>query len=671
MHGTFLEGLKMRIFPLLLAVGLAAVFPAALSAEGSRSTVRARLMTQTGHSNPLGVISSISPDGRLVATGDPSVLKIWSTEMGRLVCELKPQRTQAVTPVRESAGGSDEADERDGIAGDTFSFAWSADGLSLYVPISGNRLARFDLPKCALAETLVVRLPDPRRRPRKPGDPLQVDNDIEQVTTLQNGRILIRTPSGLFSATIDGRDVQATALADLDQEQPDFDPGKIGLKDLKDILSGKATEKVVGMMMEYLKEYSIGAHSLDGKVVALTARSITLGPMIFPMSTAEVLISMNGRTVPLSSFQGVTTPMKGISVVAVSADGRWIAARSPAKNGATISLFNAQERRFLRKFTVEFKGGVKLGDSPISGIMQPAYDQDTAVAGMAFSPDGQYLMLLRNRRDAGEKDSDDTLLEFRRINEIDKVAKTIHLKAYLPLGGGMARMVAVNGSALIPSADQRGFIFQGGATMVAGMWSGDTPLLSAWRAAEGSVDHLVFEDTSHLVSTHSLAMGAGDKPISETMSQQDILESVLGSLGMSQHTMRWSLSDGNVSRVRSGISVIGFDDGPNLDRPRDGKIFSSRPRVVSAERAVHELVLEEVDSGKTLWVQQIPVDQGRSANPSGLALAPDQKLAAVLVHFTQDGPGSKRPKSYAGQKDREPTTAAPERGGLLGGCWVD
>jgi WD40 repeat protein len=377
----------------------ALLLPAAVDAdEGGQQASRAKLMTQTGHANSLGLLSSISPNGNLVATADSSVIKIWNADLGRLVCELKPQQAQATAkPTSRRSKASDE--EHDGQAGSAFSFAWSGDSQSLYVPY-GDRLVRQDLIRCAEAETLQVRLPDPRQGARQPEDPQRDPIEISEVSTLQNGKILIRTRSGLYLAEIQANRVRAEVLSHIEQKKQKLDPSKL---DFKDIISGKGMEGLMDMLMDSLQELKIGAHSADGSVVALTARTITLGPMMLPMSRAETLLSINGSLVPLSSFQGAAPSYKGVSLAAVSAQGKWLAVRAGAQQGAEISLFDLQQRRLVKRFTVNYKGGAKPADSPLSAIIQPLYEQDTAVAGMAFSPDEQQLLLLRNRRDAGER----------------------------------------------------------------------------------------------------------------------------------------------------------------------------------------------------------------------------------------------------------------------------
>jgi WD40 repeat protein len=95
--------------------------------EDNRRPGRVKLMTQAGHANSIGLISSMSPNGSLVATAaDSSVIKIWNADLGRLVCELKPQQAK-ITAKALPRRSKDSGEENDGQAGSAFSFAWSSD----------------------------------------------------------------------------------------------------------------------------------------------------------------------------------------------------------------------------------------------------------------------------------------------------------------------------------------------------------------------------------------------------------------------------------------------------------------------------------------------------------------------------------------------------------------
>ncbi|BDI05986.1 caspase family protein [Sphaerotilus microaerophilus] len=641
----------------------AALLPTAgFANEPTQAAGRAKLMTQTGHANSLGLLSSMSPNGNLVATADSSVIKIWNADLGRLVCELKPQQAQATAkPTSRRSKASDE--EHDGQAGSAFSFAWSGDSQSLYVPY-GDRLVRQDLIRCAEAETLQVRLPDPRQGARQPEDPQRDPIDISEVSTLQNGKILIRTRSGLYLAEIQANRVRAEVLSHIEQKKQKLDPSKL---DFKDIISGKGMEGLMDMLMDSLQELKIGAHSADGSVVALTARTITLGPMMLPMSRAETLLSINGSLVPLSSFQGAAPSYKGVSLAAVSAQGKWLAVRAGAQQGAEISLFDLQQRRLVKRFTVNYQGGAKPADSPLSTIIQPLYEQDTAVAGMAFSPDEQQLLLLRNRRDAGETEPDDSMLEIRRVVEVDKLARTISLRGpILPPGFGMTRMSSVNGSSVTPSADQQSFFFVAGPTLVAARWKTGVPVLNSWRAAEGPVNQVAFEDDAHLISTHSQhPENDPDRPVKKQMSLQDMAETAVSPFTMTQQTLRWSLADGAVARVRSGQTVMMSEAiGPNLGRVGGNRVLTTRFQAVTLEKAIHEVRMEQVGADQPVWTRQFSAPEGRTADPRGLAISPDQKLAVVLLHFRKDGPG--RQSSQAAESAPGTQPAPQDRAVLLG-----
>jgi hypothetical protein len=493
---------------------------------------------------------------------------------------------------------------------------------------------------------------------------MRVPSDISEVSTVQNGKILIRTRSGLYLGEVLGNRVRAEVLSHIEQKMQKLDPSKL---DLKDIMSGRGLNVLMDMLMDGLQELKIGAHSADARVVVLTARTMTLGPMMLPMGRSETMVSINGSLVPLSSFQGAAPSYKGVSLAAVSAQGKWLAVRSHVQQGAEISLFDLQQRRLVKKFSVTYKGGAKPADSPISAIVQPVYEQDTAVAGMTFSPDEQQLMLLRNRRDAGETDPDDSMLEIRRVAEVDKLARTISLRgSILPPGFGMTRMSSVNGSSVTPSADQQSFFFVAGPTLVAARWKSGVPALSSWRAAEGTVNQVAFEDDAHLVSTHSQhPENDPDKPVKKQMSIQEMAETALSPFTWSQQTLRWSLADGAVTRIRSGQTVImSRADGPNLGGVGGNRVLTTRFQAVSLEKAIHEVRMEQVGSEQPLWTRQFAAPEGSTANPSGMVISPDQKLAIVLLHFQKDGPGS--PSAHT--EEPSPVDQPPQQGrtSLLG-----
>ena len=316
-----------------------------------------RLMVQAGHSGGLAVLQSISPDGRLVATADDLSIKIWNSDIGRLVCELKA----------DHRGMAAEEADGPGMAGSSYSLAWAADGLSLYVPSEKRSLTRYDLSRCAKAETVTVRMPDPRTQPRKPGDPAQVDNDIEEVSTLKDGQILARTPSGLYAIRIQGQQGEATLLASLQTPEPEMPE-----MNLADLFSPERRQQMLGKLLGSLSAKAMGAHSADGRVVVLTAQSVSLGPFIIPLASDDTVLVSGGQQLPLSGFQGAAASYKGVSVAAVSASGRWLAVRSAVPGGALISLFDVASRKLLKAVTITASGGAQMSAGPLTSQLQPA-----------------------------------------------------------------------------------------------------------------------------------------------------------------------------------------------------------------------------------------------------------------------------------------------------------
>lgn len=663
----------MKRFAAALGLGLivsslvrAAPDPAGTASPGQAGNPR--LMVQAGHGPGMAVVQSISPNGQLVATGDDVVIKLWSTDAGKLVCELKPDRQARIeTPSRRADDG------RNGITGGAISFAWSADGMSLYVPKEKTTLVRYDLSRCRQAGTVQVKLPDPRTRPRKIGDPVKIENDIEEVSTLKDGQVLLRATSGLYALRIDGEQSTATLLADL--QQPDAELPQLNLQDL---LSREAMERKVLSAFSSMGDLSIGGHSADGRVVVLTAQSIHLGPMIFPLSTADVQVASAGQVSLLSSFQGAAPSYRGASVAAVSAQGHWLAIRSSADGGARISLFDVPARKLVSQIVLKTEGGPQISAGMMSSMLQPAYAQAGAVAGMAFSPDEKRLLLLRPRTEAKADMLDDPTLEIHTVGDL-KLERRVNLRgAVVPEADMFTGMVSMSGTAVMTSADQGSFVFQNssltrGATMVAAHWkSAATPVLSAWAATEGPVAALAFLDDRHLLSTHVMTRGEANAPAQPPKDTRSAaVQSAMNSFTMTQQVMNWSFDTGSATRVFRGPALMGGGNSQQAVSVGD-RTLRTEIRYLPPDQIRHELVMQTMPGDTPVWRRDFTDPDGFVRRPVTLALSQDRKLVAILLsrdpHPKAQAPVAPAPPAPATNPNPPaPAEPTPKQGGLLGG----
>lgn len=660
----------MKRFAAALGLGLmvsslvrAAPDPAGTASPGQAGSPR--LMVQAGHGPGMAVVQSISPNGQLVATGDDVVIKVWSTDAGKLVCELKPDRQARTEPPSRRAD-----DGRNGITGSAISFAWSADGMSLYVPKEKTTLLRYDLPRCRQAGAVLVKLPDPRTKPRKIGDPVKIENDIEEVSTLKDGQVLLRATSGLYALRIDGEQSNATLLADL--QQPDAELPQLNLQDL---LSREAMERKVLSAFSSMGDLSIGGHSADGRVVVLTAQSIHLGPAIFPLSTADVQVASAGQVSLLSSFQGAAPSYRGASVAAVSAQGRWLAIRSAAEGGARISLFDVPARKLVSQIVLKTEGGPQISAGMMSSILQPAYAQAGAVAGMAFSPDEKRLLLLRPRTEAKADMLDDPTLEIHTVGDL-KLERRVNLRGtVVPEADMFTSMVSMSGTAVMTSADQGSFVFQNssltrGATMVAAHWkSAATPVLSAWAATEGPVAALAFLDDRHLLSTHVMTRGEANAPAQPPKDTRSAaVQSAMNSFTLTQQVMDWSFDTGSAARVFRGPALM---SGGNTQQAVSGgdRTLRTEIRYLPPDQIRHELVMQAMPGGTPLWRRDFTDPEGMVLRPVTLALSQDRKLVAIVL-AREPQPKAQAPVApapTANPSPPAPTEPQPKQGGLLGG----
>lgn len=630
-----------------------------------------RLMVQAGHSGGLAVLQSISPDGRLVATADNLSIKIWNSDIGRLVCELKA----------EPRGTAAEKADGPGMAGSSYSLAWAADGLSLYVPSEKRSLTRYDLSRCAKAETVTVRMPDPRTHPRRHGDPAQVDNDIEEVSTLKDGQILARTPSGLYAIRIQGQQGEAMLLASLQTPEPEMPE-----MNLADLFSPERRQQMLGQLLGSLSAKAMGAHSADGRVVVLTAQSVSLGPFIIPLASDDTVLVSGGQQLPLSGFQGAAASYKGVSVAAVSASGRWLAVRSAAPGGALISLFDVASRKLLKAVTITASGGAQMSAGPLTSQLQPAYEQAKAVVGLTFSPDEKRLLILRPRTLAKGESPDDPTLEIRRVDDFSKVERQVGLRGVVvPQADGVVSMNSMRGNALAPSANQAGFVFQNasfsrGATMAAGQWKKpESPELTSWAATEGAVTSLSFSDAKHLQATQLVLRNETAAPTVQKKGQEpQLADMAMGMLTQGQQVVSWDFDIGGAQRAYAGR--VATNTGRNtLADPANDRLLRIDQRIESQQKLTQELVMQSMRNPQELWRRGFSEPaEGFAQKPESVAWSADRKLVAVVLHRDQT-PGG--PPSAAQGKPAAPAPAAPPPsnekknegflGGLMGGGLAD
>lgn len=642
------------------------------SADASAVAGKPRLMMQVGHGEGIAAMQSISPNGRLVATSDGTTIKIWAADVGRLVCDLKPD-----LPPKPSGNGQRKAGDGEGNGMlSSGSAAWSTDGLSLFVPSGDRTLVRYDLNRCRKAETIAVDLPDPRPQ-RQVGDPVQVDNGIEEVSTLQDGQILVRTPSGLYSTQITGTSARNRLIAYLQTPEPTLP--ELNASNLADLFSAEGKERLFGQLMDSMLSYGIGAHSANGQVTVLTGRAISMGPMVFPMSSAEPMVISAGQMRPLTSFQGAAASYKGVSVVAVSTSGRWLAVRSSASTGnnTLISLFDIPARKLMQQIVLTSEGAMQLPDSPIKTRMQPIYNQNFAAAGLSFSPDEKRLALLRPRPDGGAGMMDNPTIEIRSMADLKLVERKVPLRGtVIPETDLLSSMASMGGNSVAPSADQSGFVFQNssltrGVTMVAVQWKPDgLPALSSWSGTEGFVADLNFLDDRQLASVQVLNRLTVETPASAPTKPSKTFTPEMG-LDMFRKTRvvtRWSFEDGNASRMHAGQIIAPHPFG--VVDPAKGWMLTQELRALSLEQLASDLVMQRMSDGQAVWRRDFTDSQGRQRQIETMVVSPDRQLIAIVMKPQERPPASsaasERPSAPAPVPTRPEGEPSGKGGGLLG-----
>lgn len=324
----------------------------------ARAQAQPVLQMQVGYSQMSMAAFAASPDGALLAAGEPlGVIKIMEAQAGRLLCSLNPP--EGVQP-----GG-----------GLTRRFTWSADGRELLSPGPQGKLLVWDLARCGASRQVSVE--------RMEGAPAQELAEAAErfygLNSLPDDRVLMHSRLGLlvlkpFTNAVGGRkDKESSSVA------------------AKRLPTPPAID-------ERLREGRLQVLGLSGN-----GRVAVLGEKCTP----EFLVDLSNGTTRAVQLPGLTPPagldpnlrlgaLAGCTIHALSPDAKLMAIKY--RYEGKIAVVDALKGDVIASIALENPIDPTASSRMPAAIKTLSTDRESRTAGvtaLSFSPDGRQLRVLR------------------------------------------------------------------------------------------------------------------------------------------------------------------------------------------------------------------------------------------------------------------------------------